>query len=139
MSVQNVTNIVSKAVTDHASGIAVQQAESGAEGLRLDAGGNKGPQGDLGEEFDKIATQLEEKISSQVVGGASHAQATGQALKQLNLGSWAPWPTATERENRPLEAAVTHSASRESADVPPGSPHVQTSRARRCVKPSPNP
>ena len=49
-----------------------------------------------GEQFDKIATQLEEKILSQAVGGAvggavgdaSHAQATGQALKQLNLGSW---------------------------------------------------
>ena len=89
MSVQNVTNIVSKALTDRAFRDQLfSKPNQALKGYDLTPEEAKGLKAISREEFDKIATQLEEKISSQVVGGASHAQATGQALKQLNLGSW---------------------------------------------------
>ena len=92
MSVQNVTNIVSKAVTDRTfRDLLFSKPDQALKGYDLTPEEVKGLTGMSRAEFDKIATQLEEKMLSQVVGGAggvSHVEATGQALKQLNLGSW---------------------------------------------------
>lgn len=91
MSVQNVTNIVSKAMRDRAFRDQLfSKPDQALKGYDLTPEEAKGLTAISREEFDKIAAQLEEKILSQAVGGAdaSHAQATGEALKQLNLGSW---------------------------------------------------
>jgi hypothetical protein len=93
MSVQNVTNIVSKAMRDRAFRDQLfSKPDQALKGYDLTPEEAKGLTAISREEFDKIAAQLEEKILSQAVGGAvgdaSHAQATGDALKQLNLGSW---------------------------------------------------
>nr|UXE45377.1 hypothetical protein Hi04_10k_c4711_00023 [uncultured bacterium] len=96
MSVQNVTNIVSKAMRDRAFRDQLfSKPEQALKGYDLTPEEAKGLTAISRAEFDKIAAQLEEKILSQAVGGgvgavgdASHAQATGQALKQLNLGTW---------------------------------------------------
>ena len=94
MSVQNVTTIISKAMTDRAfKDQLFSKPDQALKGYDLTPEEAKNLTAITRAEFDKIAAQLEEKILSQVVGGASldgasHIQATGQALKQLNLGSW---------------------------------------------------
>lgn len=94
MSVQNVTTIVSKAVIDRAFRDQLfSKPDQALKGYDLTPEEAKGLTAISREQFDQIATQLEEKILSQAVGGASLGdaaltQATGQALKQLNLGSW---------------------------------------------------
>jgi hypothetical protein len=95
MSVQNVTNVISKAMRDRAFRDQLfSKPDQALKGYDLTPEEAKGLTAISRAEFDKIAAQLEEKLLSQAVGGAvavgdaSHAQATGEALKQLNLGSW---------------------------------------------------